>query len=113
MAVQYEAKKQQEVVRFCRDMNVPIFAIPNGGRRNAKEAYFMKLSGVTAGIPDLCIPRARHGYYALYIEMKYGKNKTTPEQDYWIKDFNENGYLAKVCYGAEEAIKLIVWYMKG
>lgn len=110
---QAEAKEQQVVVEYCRVRHIPIFAIPNGGKRNAKEAYYMKLSGVTAGVPDLCVRKARRGYHALFIEMKYGNNKLTAEQKQTIAELNEDGYLARVCYSAEEAIKLIDWYFGG
>lgn len=111
--MQAEAMEQQAVVQYCRLMKIPIFAIPNGGRRDAKEAYYMKLSGVTAGVPDLCVRKARRGYHALFIEMKYGNNKPTAAQKQTIAELNEDGYLARVCYSAEEAISLIAWYMDG
>lgn len=108
--MQYEAINQEAVVKYCDFRKIPIFAIPNGGGRNAKEAYFMKRSGLKAGVPDLCIPAARKGYHGLYIEMKHGKNKPTDKQRQWIQILNDNGYCAKVCYGAKEAMELIEWY---
>lgn len=58
-----------------------LFHVPNGGKRNAAEAARFKAMGVKAGVPDLCLPVARGGYAGLYIEMKYGKNKTTEKQE--------------------------------
>ena len=82
--MQYEALEQEAVVKYCELKRIPIFAIPNGGKRNAKEAYFMKRTGVKAGVPDLCVPVAKKGYHGLYIEMKYGKNKPTEAQEEWM-----------------------------
>lgn len=108
-----EASEQIAVVKYCAFKKIPIFAIPNGGSRNPLEAKNLKMQGVKAGVPDLCIPVACHGYHGLFIEMKYGKNKTTPAQDKWIAELRNNGYYAGVCYGFEDAQILIDWYFKG
>ena len=110
--MQHEALEQIVVVQYCMYKDIPIFAIPNGGSRNKVEAANLKRQGVKAGVPDLCVPVALHGYHGLYIEMKYGKNKPTDDQKKWIEILNKNGYLAKVCWGADEAIKLIDWYFQ-
>ena len=47
-----------------------LFAVPNGGHRNAIEAARMKAEGVTPGVADLILLEARGGYGALCIEMK-------------------------------------------
>ena len=49
--------------------------IPNGGRRNAKEAAKLKRMGVLAGVSDLHLPVARGGYHSMYIEMKYEEGR--------------------------------------
>lgn len=108
--MQKEAMEQQTIVEYCDRLNIPMFAVPNGGRRNAKEAYFLKLSGVKAGVPDMMFPAARHGFYGLFIELKVGKNKPTKAQIEWIMRLQQNGYLTAVCYGAKQAIELINIY---
>jgi len=60
-----------------------LYHIPNGGHRYATTAKRLKAEGVKAGVPDLCLPVARGGYYGLYIEMKAGKNKPTDYQGKW------------------------------
>lgn len=107
-----ESDEQIAVVQYCALRRIPIFAIPNGGTRNKIEAANLKRQGVKRGVPDLCIPVARKGYHGLYIEMKYGKNKTSAEQDLWIELLNRNGYLATVCWGADAAIKVIDDYLR-
>lgn len=80
-----------------------IFAIPNGGVRSASAGAHLKLEGVSKGIPDICIPSL-----FLFIEMKRTKGGiVSKEQKDWIKYLNENGYLAVVCNGFDEAIQLI------
>ena len=110
--MQREEIEQTAVVDYCRYANIPVYHVPNGGRRNAKEAYFLKRSGVSAGVPDLCIPLARGGFFGLYIEMKYGKNKTTPAQDKWLELLHKENYRCWICYSADEAIEVIKSYVK-
>jgi len=88
-----------------------IFAIPNGGHRHPKVAQYMKAEGVKRGVPDLCVPFASREYHGLYIEMKYGDNRLSPEQKRYKKYLEENGYLFKVCYSSKEAIDEIFDYL--
>lgn len=89
-----------------------MYHIPNGGKRNITTAKRLKAEGVKAGVPDICLPVARGYYHGLYIELKAGRNKTTENQNKWIKSLREQGYYVQVCYGWEEASKVIVEYLK-
>lgn len=110
---QREEIEQTKVIQYCSLRKLPVYAVPNGGKRNAKEAYYMKLSGTKAGVPDLCFPAARQGYHGMYIEMKWGKNKPTALQEEWIALLIENGYFVRVCYNFAEAKDVIDWYFGG
>lgn len=112
-----EATEQETVIQWCgwHEGKHPelklIFHIPNGGSRNTIEAANLKRQGVKAGVPDLCLPVPMNGFHGLYIEMKYGKNKSTEKQEKWQKALREQGYYVAVCYGAEEAERLIASYL--
>lgn len=88
-----------------------LYHVPNGGSRDRREAANLKAQGVKAGVPDLFLPVAKAGKYGLYIEMKWGKNKTTEKQDWWIKQLREQGYAVEICRGADEAMDVIAEYM--
>lgn len=107
-----EAHEQIAVIQYCDIKRIPVFAIPNGGTRNKIEAANLKRQGVKKGVPDLYIPVAKGGYHGLFIEMKYGKGKPSKYQNLWIELLNRNGYLATVCWGADEAIKTIDKYFR-
>ena len=113
-----EATEQETVIQWCgwQQASHPelklIYHIPNGGSRNTPEAANLKRQGVKAGVPDLCLPVARNGFHGLYIEMKYGRNKTTESQDEWLEALKEQGYFTAVCYGAEEAERIIARYLQ-
>lgn len=76
------------------------------------EASKLKKEGVKAGVPDLFLPIAKHGYHGLFIELKYGSNKATAKQREWIIALNKQGYHAVVCNGFEEAKTIIEEYIK-
>ena len=87
-----------------------LYHVPNGGKRNQKEAFNLKRQGVRAGVPDLCLPVAHGQYHGLYIEMKAERGRVSENQKKWLKRLTEQGYLAKVCYGFDEAIRCIKEY---
>lgn len=89
-----------------------MYHIPNGGYRNKAEAARLKMEGVKAGVPDICLPVARGGYHGLYIEMKIKGNTTSDNQKRWIRLLKEQDYFVTVCYGQEEAISVLVKYLK-
>ena len=105
-----ESLEQCHVVTYCDWRKIPVYHVPNGGKRNRLEAANLKRQGVKPGVPDLCIPEARGGYHGLYIEMKVDKNKTTQNQDEWLELLSKNGYKTAVCYGSAEAIAVIDKY---
>jgi hypothetical protein len=95
-----------------------IFAIPNGGYRSKTTAVNMKREGQRAGVWDIfvAVPKMQDEqvkYLGMWIEMKAGKNKLTPEQ----KNFKESlstdgvGYQWAVCYTWHDAAKQICDYL--
>lgn len=90
-----------------------MFAIPNGGHRDVRVAQKLKREGVRAGVPDIFLPVARGGYHGLFVEMKHGRNKPTPEQDTYLRFLASQGYLCVVCYSIDEFEGLVWAYMAG
>ena len=105
-----EDAEQEAVVKYCDLLHIPIVHIPNEGKRSLSYAARMKRMGLRSGFPDLLVPLARGGFHGLFIEMKYGKNKTTKEQKEWLELLSAEGYACAVCYNAAEAIKTIESY---
>ena len=116
--------EQIEVVEWMRKNNVLHYAIPNGGKRHFKTASDLKKQGVSAGVPDLCIPIPNDDYHGLYIEMKrrpkilkngkksYTNSSVSKTQSSWIGTLNAFKYYAAICYGSDEAIKVIKEYLE-
>lgn len=94
--------------------------IPNGGSRNKIEAGKLKAMMAKAGVSDLFLPVARRGYHGLYIELKHdatGLNEhvkarmVADNQKEWLDKVSAQGYAAGVCYGYDEAVRAISWYL--
>ena len=88
-----------------------LHAIPNGGWRHKATAGKLKAEGLKPGVPDLCLPVARHGYHGLYVEMKSKKGRVQKSQRWWLEQLNAQGYKAVVCYGFAQAVDVITEYL--
>jgi len=79
------------------------------------EQHFHGAFGVDfnkAGVSDICLPYPHGAYNSLYIEMKYGSNRTTGEQNEFLQDMQKAGHFVAVCYSAVAAIKVIEEYVR-
>lgn len=73
----------------------------------------MKQQGVKAGVPDLFLPIPKGDYHGLFIEMKRKDGgQLTKAQIGWLDKLNKQGYMARCCHGADNAIALIEHYLK-
>lgn len=100
-----EHEEQRELVKWFRQTfaGVRIFAIPNGGARNIATATRLKVEGVSAGVPDLCVPAWR-----LWIEMKRQKGgRVDPAQADWHAYLESIGDMVIVCKGSDHAKELV------
>ena len=94
-----------------------LFAVPNGGKRNVREATRLKSQGVKAGVPDLFLayPSARFAGFFIELKRPIVKGESRPsvskEQADWLKRLSEAGYRAQVCYGWLEAREAINEYL--
>ena len=88
-----------------------LHAIPNGGWRHKATAGKLKAEGLKPGVPDLCLPVARHGKNGLYLEMKSKKGRVQKSQKWWLDALNDQGYLAVVCKGFASAVDVITEYL--
>jgi hypothetical protein len=84
----------------------------NGVKLTAAQAGKAKAAGLLKGEYDIKLPVSRGQYIGLIIEMKAGRNKPTPEQEWYGKRMKEEGWCGSVCWDWEDARDMIVWYLK-
>ena len=89
-----------------------LFAVPNGQARSPGVGRALKRGGVKAGVPDVCLPVARHGYGSLWIELKRpGKHTVSEGQAWWVEQLNEHGQRAVIAVGWDQARDQLLEYL--
>jgi hypothetical protein len=91
-------------------------AVPNGGKRDSREAQGLKGQGVTAGILDLALDVARGGFHGFKLELKKpgGKcAKPSKEQEKYIEFVTAEGYFCAVSNDFVECKSLVLDYLEG
>lgn len=86
-----------------------MYHVPNEGKRS--NGGILKAAGLKKGVPDVCLPVPSGGFHALYIELKFGRNKTSEEQDAYMELLRQQGNETAVCYSAQEAKDKILDYL--
>lgn len=81
-----EANFQVGIVRMLRMAGHYVFAVPNGGSRNLREAVNLKAQGVLAGVSDLIVLLPGKKVYFIEIKNPNGKGRQSPPQ----REFEEN-----------------------
>lgn len=87
-----------------------MYHVPNEGKRT--NGNILKAAGLKSGVPDVCLPVPCGKYHGLYLEMKYGKNKATEEQENFMKLLWQQGYKTVICYGFRAAKEEIIKYLQ-
>lgn len=111
-----ESEHQQALIQWvkCHEVKFPqlrcLFSVPNGGYRSARTAGVMKSEGVRRGVWDLFLPVPMGHHSGLFIEMKAGKGRLSPEQKLFRESVGES-YAWSVCYTWHEAVCDIVGYL--
>lgn len=96
-----------------RDIRDMLFAIPNGGWRNATTAAKLKAEGVLAGVPDLFLAIPSGEFHGLWIEMKNGKaGRLSEAQQRMITRLRNENYKCEVCHSWTDFCRIIQEYLK-
>jgi hypothetical protein len=85
--------------------------IGNERKSSFYAGQIMKRMGVLKGASDLFIAWPAKEYHGLFIEVKAKTGRATPEQRAFIERMVSVGYYGCICYGAEEIISTINWYV--
>ena len=86
-----------------REPKYLIYAIPNGGNRNLREAARLKKTGVRNGVADLQVLAKNKTFY---IEMKTETGKQSPEQKEFEKIVVDLGFNYYLCRSFDDFSKV-------
>ena len=90
-----------------------LFAVPNGGRRDATTAAKLKAEGVVAGVADLILLKSNRDYGALLIEMKTRKGRQRDSQKQWENTVcADSDYKYVVCRSFDDFKREVDDYLK-
>ena len=90
-----------------------LFAVPNGGRRDAVTGARLKAEGVIAGVSDFILLKSNRRYGALLIEMKRKDGRLSASQRWWQRVVTENGeYKYVVCRGLDDFMRQVDGYLE-
>lgn len=107
-----EHQIQVAICNYLDWLQIPYFAIPNGGMRNIGVARKLKAEGVKAGVADLFIMQGNQLHNGLFIEVKTMTGKQQETQ----KDFEKLAFKNKYCYeivrSLDELIEKLNLYLK-
>jgi hypothetical protein len=109
-----EDRLQSQCVRWFRLQypNHVLFAIPNGGNRNAVTGAVLKKTGTLAGVADLFLMHAAYCNHGLFIEMKVGKNTLTQTQKDFADKAHAAGYGYMICRTLDDFIETVNEYLQ-
>lgn len=100
---QEEHNIQVAIVRYLRLRGFEVFAIPNGGRRDAVTGAKLKAEGATAGVADLeiLLPIGN----ALFVEVKTAKGRQSDEQKEFQRRVESLGFNYLIWRSVDDAVK--------
>lgn len=114
-----EHQEQSAVISWwshvCGKYRLPefaLFAVPNGGARDAITGARLKAEGVRPGALDLILAKPVGPYSGLFIEMKVGYNKPSSNQWSFIRYLESVGYKTSVHWNSASAIAAIEDYLR-
>lgn len=89
-----------------------LIAVPNGSYRKPLEAIRLKREGVKAGMTDLMLLVPRGGFHGFCLELKRADGGVVSAAQKKMHGLlAEQGYLVKICSGADEAYAALEQYV--
>lgn len=110
-----EHQTQCACVRWFRyqyaEYSMLLFAVPNGGARDAVTGAKLKAEGVVAGVADLFLSIPSSLYHGLYIEMKTANGKQSKSQKIFQQRVEAMGYRYAIVRSFDEFVVEIRKYL--
>lgn len=99
-----EHKIQMAIVRYLRMVGLFVFAVPNGGNRDAITGAYLKAEGVMSGVADLVLLLPGR---CIFIEIKTPKGTQQDSQKIFAEKVAKLGYSYYIWRSLDDAIKFV------
>lgn len=113
---QSESQLQHSCLEWFRlqypSLSMMMFAVPNGGKRDAKTGAQMKYEGCIRGVADLILLVPKKGYASLCIEMKTPKGVQSEHQRTWQREAEKYRNRYVVCRSLDEFMNEVNTYLR-
>ena len=113
---QSESQIQHSCLQWFRiqypSLDKLMFAVPNGGKRDARTGAQMKYEGAIRGVADLILLIPKKGFASLCIEMKTPKGKQSEEQIKWQIEVEKANNKYVICHSLEEFMNEVNSYLR-
>tara|TARA_R110000868_G_scaffold161317_1_gene391509 strand:+ start:14251 stop:14634 length:384 start_codon:yes stop_codon:yes gene_type:complete len=86
--------------------------IANERKCSEQEGRKLKKMGVKRGVSDFFLAVPSNGKHGLWLELKVGKNKPSPEQIAFLERKSNNNYMAVCMWGFEACKEVIREYLR-
>ena len=108
-----EHKIQAAYIAWHRRQSFPgwIFAVPNGGARDAITGALLRAEGVAPGVPDVFYAWPCGGYAGLWLEFKTPTGTVSCVQKSMIADLRAAGYACEVVRSGGAAREIVERYL--
>ena len=112
-----EASIQSEFIRTVHELfpQLPdklLFAVPNGGSRDEREAANLVRQGVKKGVADVILQIPKKGYATLCLEFKTPVGRQSPDQKEYQRQVEMAGSKYVIVRSVAEAIEAVRAYLK-
>lgn len=113
---QSESQIQHSCLTWFRlqypSLSLLMFAVPNGGKRDAKTGARMKYEGSIRGVADLILLIPKKGFASLCIEMKTPKGIQSEYQLKWKRAAENARNKYVICHSLQEFIDEVKSYLQ-
>lgn len=113
---QSESQIQHSCLTWFRiqypSLSLMLFAVPNGGKRDARTGAQMKYEGVVRGVSDLILLIPKKGFASLCIEMKTPEGKQREDQMKWQKEAEKYRNKYVICHSLTEFMNEVNSYLR-
>lgn len=115
MALGKEQAEQINIVNWFNyqypELKDDLHHFANERKCSVQTGRTLKRMGVKKGVADFFLAVGCDGFFGLWIELKVGKGKLSPEQITFLERKNSKGYLALSVWGFDAAKELITAYL--